>query len=123
MNIHKAQARTGVGAKYGLSRLQADTPRRQLTHTTHQDTISGTLHALLLAGAAAKGNAVVSHPGLMAGNISQPDRGGRLYRNHLRLWPASSGKQASPSVSKGPFQIELRSQLVSWASGADGMGS
>lgn len=43
-----------MGAKYGLSKLQADTPRRQLTHTTHQDTISGTLQALLPAGAVAK---------------------------------------------------------------------
>lgn len=75
VNIHKAQARTGVGANYGLSKLQADTPRRQLNHTTHQDTILGTLQALLLAAAAARGNAVVSHLGLVAGNISQPDRG------------------------------------------------
>lgn len=76
VDIHKAQARTGVGAKYGLSKLQADTPRRQLNHTTHQDTISGTLQALLLAAAAARGNDVVSHLGLVAGNISQPDREG-----------------------------------------------
>lgn len=75
VNTHKAQDRTGVGAKCRLSKLQADTPRRQFTHTTHQDTISGTLQALLLAGAAAKNNAVVSHLGLVAGHISQPDRG------------------------------------------------
>jgi hypothetical protein len=74
-NIHKALGWGPSLAEQAASRHSCLLGVSACTHTTHQDTISGTLQALLLAGETAKGNAVVSHLGLVAGKISQPDRG------------------------------------------------
>lgn len=50
---------------------------------------------------------MVSPLGLVAGNISQPDRGRESALKPPQALASFFGPQASPSISKGPFQTEL----------------